>query len=160
MNTNSEQSGSSSAGTWEARLFFFYVFFIVNIWTTETNFISIKYCYLQYLCCLLCNPTTRVNQINQRLGHIEILRAVKTDFHSQHKHKYTFSEDLSNININTGKGTQLFFVSSPGINVQITYIRNKDNTRISSFHSLFLCCVSSVADDLTKHVLVVLMLLV
>ena len=161
MNTDSEQSGSSPAGTGEARLLFFCIFFIVNKWTTETSFIrSIKYCYLQYLCCLLCNPTTRVNQINQRLGHIEILRAVKTDFHSQHKHKYTFSEDLSNININTGKGTQLFFVSSPGINVQITYIRNKDNTRISSFHSLFLCCVSSVADDLTKHVLVVLMLLV
>ena len=45
--------------------FFFVYFFIVNKWTTETSFISsIKYCYLQYLCCLLCNPTTWVNQIN------------------------------------------------------------------------------------------------
>ena len=87
-----------------------------------------------------------------------MLRAVKTDFHSQHKHKYKFSEDLSNIN--TGKETHLFFVSSPGINAQITYIRNKDNIRISLFDSLFLCCVSSIADDLTKHVLVVFMLLV
>ena len=101
-----------------------------------------------------------MNQINERLGHIEILRAVKTDFHSQHKHKYKLSEDLSNININTGKGTHFFFVSSPGINAQITYIRNKDNIRISLFDSLFLCCVSSIADDLTKHVLVVFMLLV
>ena len=64
MNTNSEQSGSSPAG---ARLdyFFLYIFFIVNKWTTETSFISsIKCCYLQYLCCLVCNPTTWVNQIN------------------------------------------------------------------------------------------------
>ena len=63
MNTDLEQSGSSPAGTGEARLLFFSIFFSVNIWTTETNFISIKYCYLQYLCCLLCNLTTRVNQI-------------------------------------------------------------------------------------------------
>ena len=42
MNTDSEQSGSSPAGTGEARLLFFYIFFIVNIWTTETNFISIN----------------------------------------------------------------------------------------------------------------------
>ena len=86
---------------------------------------------------------------------MEILRAVKTDFNSQHKHKYKFSRDLSNTNINTGKGTHLFFVSSPGINAEITYIHNKDNIRISLFDSLFLCCVSSIADDLTKHVLVV-----
>ena len=65
MNTDSEQSGSSPAGARKARLFFFYIFFIVNSWTTETSFISsIKYCYLQYPCCLLCNPTTWVNQIN------------------------------------------------------------------------------------------------
>ena len=39
MNTDSEQSGSSPVGTGEARLLFFcYFFFIVNIWTTETNF--------------------------------------------------------------------------------------------------------------------------
>ena len=64
MNTDSEQSGSSPAGAREARLLFF-KFFIVNKWTTETSFISsIKYCYLQYPCCLLCNPTTWVNQIN------------------------------------------------------------------------------------------------
>ena len=65
MNTDSEQSGSSPAGTGEARLLFFCIFFIVNKWTTETSFIcSIKYCYLQCLCCLLCNLTTWVNQIN------------------------------------------------------------------------------------------------
>ena len=59
MNTDSEQSGSSSAGAREARLLFFNIFFIVNKWTTETSFISsIKYCYLEYPCCLLCNPTT------------------------------------------------------------------------------------------------------
>ena len=60
MNTNSDQSGSSPAGAREARLLFFlHIFFIVNKLTTETSFISsIKYCYLQYLCCLLCNPTT------------------------------------------------------------------------------------------------------
>ena len=38
MNTNSEQSGSSPVGTGEARLLLFVIFFIVNIWTTETNF--------------------------------------------------------------------------------------------------------------------------
>ena len=65
MNTYSEQSGSSPAGARKARLLFFSYFFIVNKWTTETSFISsIKYCYLQYPCCLLCNPTTWVNQIN------------------------------------------------------------------------------------------------
>ena len=65
MNTDSEQSGSSPAGAREARLLFFKFFFIVNKWTTETSFISsIKYCYLEYPCCLLCNPTTWVNQIN------------------------------------------------------------------------------------------------
>ena len=64
MNADSEMSGSSPAGTGEARLLFF-SFFFCNKWTTETSFItSIKYCYLQYLCCLLCNPTTWVNQIN------------------------------------------------------------------------------------------------
>ena len=65
INTDSEQSGSSPAGAWEARLLFFKIFFIVNKWTTETSFISsIKYCYLQYTCCLLCSPATWVNQIN------------------------------------------------------------------------------------------------
>ena len=45
--------------------YFFLIFFIENKWTTETSFIpSIKCCYLQYLCYLLCNPTTWVNQIN------------------------------------------------------------------------------------------------
>ena len=39
MNTDSEQSGSSPAGTGEARLLFFYNFFIVNKWTTEASFI-------------------------------------------------------------------------------------------------------------------------
>ena len=59
MNTDSEQSGSSSAGAREARLLFLNIFFIVNKWTTETSFISsIKYCYLEYPCCFLCNPTT------------------------------------------------------------------------------------------------------
>ena len=49
MNTDSEQSGSGPAGAREARLLFFYIFFIVNKWTTETSFISsIKYCYLEY----------------------------------------------------------------------------------------------------------------
>ena len=37
--TDSEQSGSSPVGRGEARLLFFVIFFfIVNIWTTETNF--------------------------------------------------------------------------------------------------------------------------
>ena len=61
MNTDSEQSESSPVGAWEARLLFFnfFFFFIVNKWTTETSFIaSLKYCYPEYLCCLLCNPTT------------------------------------------------------------------------------------------------------
>ena len=44
---------------------FYYFYFFGNKWTTETSFISsIKYCYLQYLGGLLCNPPTRVNQIN------------------------------------------------------------------------------------------------
>ena len=40
MNTDSEQSGSSPAGTGEAKLLFFllFFFFIVNKWTTETSF--------------------------------------------------------------------------------------------------------------------------
>ena len=60
MNTDSEQSGSGMAGAREARvLFFIFYFFIVNKWTPETSFIaSLKYCYLEYPCCLLCNPTT------------------------------------------------------------------------------------------------------
>ena len=57
MNTDSEQSGAAGAG--EARLLFLNIFFLVNKWTTETSFISsIKYCYLEYPCCFLCNPTT------------------------------------------------------------------------------------------------------
>ena len=65
VNTDLEKSGSNPAGTGEARLLFFWYFFIVNKWTTETSSIrSIKYCYLQYVCCLLCNPTTWVNQLN------------------------------------------------------------------------------------------------
>jgi len=40
MNTDLEQSGSRPAGTGEARLLFFYFFFIENKWTTETSFIS------------------------------------------------------------------------------------------------------------------------
>ena len=60
MNTDSEQSGSGMAGAREARvLLFIYFFFIVNKWTPETSFIaSLKYCYLEYPCCLLCNATT------------------------------------------------------------------------------------------------------
>ena len=40
MNTDSEQSGSSPAGTGEARLLFFVIFVIIiaNKWTTETSF--------------------------------------------------------------------------------------------------------------------------
>ena len=63
MNTDSEQSESSPAGTGEARLLFFVIFFIVNIWTQRQTLI--KHCYLQYLCCLLCNPAG-VNQIKSR----------------------------------------------------------------------------------------------
>ena len=58
MNTDSEQSGSGMARAREARILFFF-FVIVNKWTPETSFIaSLKYCYLEYPCCLLCNPTT------------------------------------------------------------------------------------------------------
>ena len=39
INTDSEESGSSPVGTGKARLLFFWLFFfIVNIWTTETDF--------------------------------------------------------------------------------------------------------------------------
>ena len=59
MSTYLEKSGSRPARTGEARLLFFWYLFIVNKWTTQTGFIpSIKYCYLQYLCCFLCNSTT------------------------------------------------------------------------------------------------------
>ena len=61
-NTDSEQSGSSPAGTGEARLFFF-VYFLYIFINGQQRQALIKYSYLQYLCCLLCNPTTRVNQI-------------------------------------------------------------------------------------------------
>ena len=66
MKTESEHGQSNPAGARKARLLFFLIyFFIVNKWTTETSFIClIKYCYLQHPCCLLCNPTTWVNQIN------------------------------------------------------------------------------------------------
>ena len=64
MNTDLEWSGSSPAGTGEARLLFFfnffYYFFGIN---GQQRPALIKDSYLQYLCCLLCNPTTRVNQI-------------------------------------------------------------------------------------------------
>ena len=42
------------------------------------------------------------------------------------------------------------------MNAQIANIRNEENIRISLFDSLFFV-ISSVADDLTKLVLVVLM---
>ena len=61
MTTDSEQSESSPAGTRGARLLFFY-FFIFTI-NGQQRQALIKYSYLQYLCCLLCNPTTWVNQI-------------------------------------------------------------------------------------------------
>ena len=40
MNTDSERSGSSPAGTGEARLLFFLILFFIfwNKWTTETSF--------------------------------------------------------------------------------------------------------------------------
>ena len=70
---------------------FFWYFFIVNKWTTETSFIcSIKYCYLQYLCCLLCNPTAWVHQIKARTQW-NIARS-KDWFYQRHKHKHKFSE--------------------------------------------------------------------
>ena len=119
-----------------------------------------KYCYLQYLCCLLCNPATRVNQIKGS-DTLKYMRASKKLISTRSINTSISSVRTSaTININTGKGTHLFFVSTPGINAEITYIRNNDNIRISLFDSLFLCCVSSVADGLAKHVLVVFMLLV
>ena len=61
MNTDLEQSGSSPAGTGEARFFFCFILYIyIN---GQQRQALIKYSYLQYLCCLLCNPATRVNQI-------------------------------------------------------------------------------------------------
>ena len=63
LNTDSGRSGSSPAGTGEARLiFFFNLFFVFGI-NGQQRQPLIKYYYLQYLYCLLCNPTTRVNQI-------------------------------------------------------------------------------------------------
>ena len=93
-----------------------------------------------------------MSEPDKRLGHSEILRAVKTDSTSNINRSITFSEDLNNMSANTEKTNTLFFVSSQGIKAQIAFIRNEENIRIS-----FLCCVSSVADDLTKLVLVVLM---
>ena len=63
MNTDSEQSGSSPAGMGEARLIFFCFIFLYIFINGQQRQALIKYSYLQYLCCLLCNPTTRVNQI-------------------------------------------------------------------------------------------------
>ena len=64
LNTDLEQSGSSPAGTGEARFFFSFLFLYKYIYINgQQRQALIKYSYLQYLCCLLCNPTTRVNQI-------------------------------------------------------------------------------------------------
>ena len=95
---NEDRSRVKAARQGRGRLdFFLNIFFTVNKWTTETSFISrIKYCYLQYPCCLLCNPTTWVNQINTlRLGHNKTLRAVKTCLHQRHKHKHKLSADVT-----------------------------------------------------------------
>ena len=62
MNTNSERGGSSPARTGEARLLFFLVIFFLLYINGQQRQALINDRYLQYLCCLLCNPT-RVNQI-------------------------------------------------------------------------------------------------
>ena len=85
------------------------------------------------------------------------MRAVKTDSTSDRNTSITFSEDLNNMSANTEKKNALIpLFSSQGIKTQFAFIHNEENIRISLFHSLFFV-VSSVADDLTKLVLVVLM---
>ena len=54
MNTDSEQSGSSPAGTGEARLLFFLLFLLLLLQINgQQRQAFINDCYLQYLCCLL-----------------------------------------------------------------------------------------------------------
>ena len=113
MNTDSEQSGNSPAGTGEARLLFFCIFFIVIKWTTETSFISsIKYCYLQYLCCLLCNPTTWVNQINTLKARTQwnITRSKDQFSLTTWTQASANSEDINNKSISTNIGTQRTYI--------------------------------------------------
>ena len=116
MNTDSEQGGSGPAGTGEARLLFFPFFFYCNKWTTETSFItSIKYCYLQYLCCLLCNPTTWVNQINTLKARTQwnITRSKDQFSLTTWIQASVNSEDINNKSISTNIGTQRTYYILP-----------------------------------------------
>ena len=129
MNTDSEQSGSSSAGAREARLLFFYIFFIVNKWTTETSFISsIKYCYLQYRCCLLCNPTTWVNQINTLKARTQQNIARSKDLFTPATE--TQAQVLLRINTNTGESTHSCFLCSPVINAFKEQVQEKQTSSL------------------------------
>ena len=54
MNTDSEQSGSSPAGTGEAGLLFFLLFLLLLLQINgQQRQAFINDCYLQYPCCLL-----------------------------------------------------------------------------------------------------------
>ena len=101
-NTDSGQSGSSLAGTGEARLLFFLIlFFIVwNKWTTETSFNKILLSSVSVLFTLQSNYSS---EPDKRLGHSEILRAVKTDSTSDRNTSIPFSEDLNNMSATTEK---------------------------------------------------------
>ena len=116
---------------------FFKIFFIVNKWTTETSFISsIKYCYLQYPCCLLCNPTTWVNQIDtlkartqQNIAHSKDLFTPATKTQAQVK----CGRDSTRINTNTGESTHLFFLFSPVINAFKAQVQENQTGSFFSF---------------------------
>ena len=116
---------------------FFKIFFIVNKWTTETSFISsIKYCYLQYPCCLLCNPTTWVNQINtlkartqQNIAHSKDLFTPATKTQAQVK----CGRDSTRMNTNTGESTLLFFLFSPVINAFKAQVQENQTGSFFSF---------------------------
>ena len=93
--------------------FFFCIFFIVIKWTTETSFISsIKYCYLQYLCCLLCNPTTWVNQINTLKARTQwnVTRSKDQFSLTTWTQASVNSEDINNKSISTNIGTQRTYI--------------------------------------------------
>ena len=133
--------------------YFFYIFFIVNSWTTETSFISsIKYCYLQYPCRLLCNPTTWVNQINalkawtqQNIARSKDLFTPATSTQAQVK----CGRNSTRINTNTGESTLLFFLLTPIINALKAQVQ--ENQTSSFFSSCAWTLILWISDDQEKN---------
>ena len=152
MNTDLEQSGSSPAGARKARLFFLYFFYCKFMDNRDKFISSIKYCYLQYPCRLLCNPTTWVNQINalkawtqQNIARSKDLFTPATSTQAQVK----CGRNSTRINTNTGESTLLFFLLTPIINALKAQVQ--ENQTSSFFSSCAWTLILWISDDQEKN---------